>query len=200
MAFRALERFSRTIGAIEDNSDARLSCESLNTAIQRFLLPFLNLLGASPVPSTIRAAKIALERYARFPILPFLSWYVLDDGAPKCYLVSPIWTSQQFVIEVDDRDFQTCRHLGIALSAVSPLRSVDWTLPTDVSTTEGQLCSTADPFVVANVIRLMGRPLVEENLYSSVLREIEERGIAATKEMVKKVIQALSGTGGLPAA
>lgn len=171
VAFAAVVKFAVAIG-VSSGKEAAPSPEALNTAMQRGLPLFLSRLGAHQVPRTIRSALSAVERYARFPILPFYVWTALD-GVPKCYLVVPVWTSQQYWVDVDDIACTQCRHLGLALSAVSPLRRLDWTLPASIGTCGETGMSDADPVAVANLIRTFGRPLVEEHLYGREIRELK---------------------------
>jgi len=185
--FIAVAQFASKIGAIQNTDHSQLNSQSLNVAIQRYIPLFLQSLGASIQHPTICEAQAALDRYARFPILPFYVWHALDDS-PKCYLVSPVWTSQQYFVEVDDAQSKFCYHLGLALSAVLPLRRIDWTLPQDLHVDGGMRCSDADPLVIANVIRLMARPLVEDHVYSSVIRENQESKKERIGALAREVI------------
>ena len=163
--------------------------EYLNRAVLSSLMVLLNRLGVPSEPKTLKEALTSLERYARFPILPFYFWHALDP-APRCYLVSPVWTSQQYSIEVAGN--AACRHLGLALSAVMPLQNLDWTLPKKIGGEDQAYYSGTHPLVVTNVMRLMARPLVEGNLYSSAVRELEERVAEQFKAKVKEKARAIT--------
>jgi hypothetical protein len=189
--FVALTRFAIAAGAIGDGDAPQMTCALMNGAIQKNIASFLRHLGLKREPRNVRDALSAIERYSRFPLLPFYAWHALDR-APKCYLVTPVWTSQRYSVEVDDAKCRRCRHLGLALSAVSPLRRIDWTLPADLPSNNGIHSSDADPVVVANLIRLMARPLVEEHLYGKELRELKAR----VKEQANAKVQESIGSGG----
>ena len=185
--FDALVAFTNSISAVAVVNEESLSSEDLNAKIQTLVAIFLRQLVGEQSNLTISDALQLLERYARFPILPFYFWTGLD-GAPKCYLVSPVWTSQQYGVKVDDPECPNCRHLGLALSATLPLAKIDWTLPDGISLNDRVRCSDAEPLVVSNVIRLMARPLVEEHLYSTLVREIKASHKSEIIDLVRKEV------------
>jgi hypothetical protein len=185
--FGAFARFVSELGGVQDGVATQLDLQSLNQAAQRLIPRFLQSLGAHTSNPTIGEALLALERYARFPIIPFYVWNILD-GSPKCYLVSPVWTSQQYYVEVDDSRSSHCYHLGLALSAVLPLCRIDWTLLSGTAGENSTRTSDADPLVIANVIRLMARPLVEEHIYSSVIRENQHSKREKIEALAREII------------
>ena len=186
----ALIRFASEIGVFKSSlKPLTLSDDDVNCAVQRSVGLFLDLLGVTTAPKTIDEALDAIEKHARFPILPFYVWQVLDQ-APKCYLVSPAWTSQHHSVEV--RGHHHCRHLGLAISAVSPLKRLDWTLPVKHLDSNSDCASDADPVVIVNVLRLMARPLVEGRLYQKLAKEVEAILEAKVKKQVKAAIKHLS--------
>lgn len=182
----ALHKFASTIGAIQESPEqGTVSDEALWAAIQGSTANLLQILGVARDVSTVGDALQTIERYARFPLLPFYAWHALD-GAPKCYLVSPVWTSQQHAVTVDHID---CRHLGLALCAVAPLRRIDWTLPPKFSPSDAPHLSDADPAVLANILRLMARPLVEGLLYSRVVDEVRAHLADEADDAVNKTVR-----------
>lgn len=168
---RALVTFIAMLAEQPGTDFVDLPDEQLNLKIQALIPCFLRRLYSGELKEDVLASLHALERYARFPVMPFHVWHVLD-GSPKCYMVSPVWTSQQYSVPVDD---VPCRHLGLALCAVQPLSKIDWTIPELHGSPPPSWCSEAGPVLVANVIRLMARPLVEQHLYSSAVRELQLR-------------------------
>jgi len=158
---------------IEDINDT----EMLNRVFQSAIPNFLIWLNNGQPPGTVNESLTVLETMARFPILPFFYWNA-TNGAPMCYFVAPVWTSQKYAIIVPSGK---CRHLGLALSGVRPLSKLDWTL----NEANIKRCSNAEVLVIISYLRLMARPLVEGNLYHWLLREIEEQRVDFVTDKIK---------------
>ena len=139
---------------------------ALNQALIAAAPRFVEWLSYEDEVKTVDDALLVLETLARLPILPFYFWNALN-AAPTCYCVIPIWTSQNHWVTVPDGK---CYHLGLALTGIRPLQAWDWTF--DASDVEQ--CSMAEPLVLINVLRLMARPLVENNLYECLWTELKQ--------------------------
>jgi len=160
-------RFLRHGGFVRMNGMPDVNDDVVFNAVLQHSIPaFLDWLNDQATVSTVDEGLRILESYARLPILPFYFWNALN-GTPICYGVIPIWTSQNHCISNPAGE---CRHLGLALTGLSPIAAWDWT-----SRGMGGLrVSRAEPRVLINVLRLMARPLVECRLYHPLWEQLDK--------------------------
>lgn len=126
---------------------------------------FASNLGATPEAQTINELIGLIERRARFPILPFFLWNVIEQR-PITYLVAPVWTSQQYPVKVLDSD---CQHIGLALCAVDPIPEFEFRYLDAIAPRTSSTHREPSASVLVSLLRVIARPLVEGSLYASAV-------------------------------
>lgn len=152
----------------------------LNNRLSQSIERFVCWVGFGDKPRTVSEALFVVETSARFPILPYYYWNAVNR-APMCYLVTPVWTSQNYSIEVPAGK---CHQLGVSLTAVVPLVELDWTLIEETK----QRSVDIPVRLITDYLRLMARPLVENNLYAYSLKELEEKLKEQMTDQYEKVL------------
>lgn len=155
---------ARQLGVPSDEAGPHVSqCSLLLSVAPKFVRSLVR--DGVSVPEALTANHLIdfIERRSRFPVLPFFIWNVIEDQ-PVTYLVSPIWTSQQYPVKVLGAD---CQHIGLALCAVDVIPEFE---PGDVRTLlakEGEARREPSAAVLTSLLRVVARPLVEGSLYAS---------------------------------
>ncbi|MCG7988434.1 MAG: hypothetical protein JAY64_09380 [Candidatus Thiodiazotropha weberae] len=157
------------------------STNEINSFLTKKIPTFLAWLSPDNPPRTVIEAIDTIEKYARFPVLPFYAWNAIN-GSPVCYTVVPVWTSQNYFIKVPNGE---CRHLGLALSALRPQKDIDWTIE---NSTAAHICDY-DLLIIINMLRIMSRPLVESNLYHWLYQHIKDDQDIEIEEAVNKSLE-----------
>jgi hypothetical protein len=181
---RAGLRFCKALGIDVrfDNENLILADATINTLFTSALQPALHAFGCSQVPRTVDEALARLEEYARFPIPPFYIWNAIDEE-PKVYSVAPVWSSQGYPFEYGDQQYY---HFGLALTALRPIKDLDWTWPEANSTSPASQALNTDPLVVTSLLRLMARPLVEPSVYAELSDRAEARKLRRLRQRVRE--------------
>lgn len=157
---------ARRIGALRDEEVSTNSFAATLIAVApKFVRSFVSNEADTCDVQTVNELIGVVERRARFPILPFFLWNVVEQG-PITYLVAPVWTSQQYPVKVLDSD---CQHIGLALCAVDPIpefesRDLDTVIPRGMSKHREPPAA-----VLVSLLRVIARPLVEGSLYASAV-------------------------------
>lgn len=138
------------------------STKELNDVLDQHSVQIINCLLGSRFSTDLSHSEAlgAIETKSRFPLLPFYAWIALDS-APRVFCVSPVWLSQS--LKHNFPDVRT-RMLGYAVSGVTPMQALDWTL-TDDWRWKVDFSNDKHPQLVFSILRLMAKPLVEAMLY-----------------------------------
>lgn len=145
------------------------------------LLPLLQILEPGCAPTSVDDALAALERLARFPLLPFFVWNALEVE-PHVYCIVPVWTSQGY-------PFIENHHLGFALTALRPNLELDWSIRACGAT---RLTSDVDPLIITSLLRLAARPLVEHSLYGRLVKQAEHDEERRSKAEIRRKLGRLT--------
>jgi hypothetical protein len=168
-----IKRSWRRVSAL--NFGRRIGLQSFNAAQQ---FPSVLLSGARTLVASLASSSgsmstaqtvddhiIEIERRARFPILPFFLWNVIEK-IPVTYLVAPVWTSQQYPVQVRNAD---CQHIGLALCAVDPLHELEFEDASNLPHPECFGEKEQSVGMLVSFLRVISRPLVEGSLYASAV-------------------------------
>jgi hypothetical protein len=186
IARRAGLRFCEAIGGKAPGTyDALISDdENINRIFSAALMPLLKSLSQEVEPKTVDYALAQLESYARFPIPPFYVWNALDLD-PKAYCVVPVWSSPGHPLPHRERKYY---HFGLALTALRPIRQIDWTWPNASVCPVSHRALEIDPLIVTSLLRLMARPLVEQSLYDPLVRYALAQGEKKMQGLYKRAL------------
>jgi hypothetical protein len=177
-------RFCKALGIdIDLDENSVLADSAINTLFSSALQPALNAFGCTQMPRTVDQALARLEEYARFPIPPFYIWNAIDEE-PKVYSVAPVWSSQGYPFEYDDQQYY---HFGLALTALRPIKELDWTWPAINPKSPALDALNTDPLVVTSLLKLMARPLVEPSVYGELADREEARKLRQLQRRVREL-------------
>jgi len=152
------------------------------------------LLGMTPAAAEMEREHIPvflnnLHRFARFPILPYFYWCVIDSDV-KCHLTFPVWESFLTPYETSIYEDTACssslpsclqgygkespeetQNVAFAVLGVRPLLEFDWTLRQRVE--RSVRCSRFDG--IRSYYETLARPLIDAVYYFSIQQAEQKR-------------------------